>query len=363
MADLLLARMRSQGIVDARFRDVESLLGWVGCVQAQDFGQAKWAVGMRCGGAAVRGQGAVAGASPLTEVEVDAAFNEGRLLRTHLLRPTWHFVLPADIGWMLKLTGSRVKNFCRPYHRQLGIDAAALTRSKKIMIRAMEGAIPRTRAELAAKLRAAKIDTSDIRMNFLLMDAELDGLICSGPRKGKQMTYMLLEERVSRRLELDGDAALAELTRRYFRSHGPATEADLAWWAGMTLGQARRGLDIVGKEMERVVVEEVEYWWGGAAVAAGKMKEVVLLPGFDEYTVGYTDRGMVVPAEFVKATAHGLKPVVLVRGRVAGTWKRQMEKGKMVVEVSALGKWSKATEQGVKREVKRFLEFASSGVS
>jgi len=369
--DILAVRMRSQGIADARFADAESLLAWMGCVQAQDFGQAKWAVGMRCGGALDRGASA---GGAMTEAEIDTAFNEGRMLRTHVLRPTWHFVLPADIGWMVRLTGPRVKNFCRPYHRQLGIDTAMLKRSKKIMIRAMEGGASLTRMELAALLRAAKMDTSDMRMNFLLMDAELDGLICSGPRKGKQFTYALLEERALGQVDLDGDAALAELTRRYFRSRGPATEADLAWWAGMTLGQARRGLEMVGKELERIRIGEVEYWWDGAAgaepwgakrgVAAGgstgteAMKEVVLLPGYDEYAVGYKDRASIVPAEHVKQTFHGLRPVVLVRGRVAGMWKRRVEKGKVVVEVSALDKWSKATVQGVKREVRRFEGFA-----
>ena len=366
--------MLSQGLSDPRFADAESLLAWMGCVQAQDFGQAKWALGMRCGGVGL-GAG-IRGAGVLTEAEVDAAFNEGRLLRTHVLRPTWHFVLPADIGWMLRLTGPRVKNFCRPYHRQLGIDAAVLKRSKRIMTRAMAGGVSLTRVELAGLLRAAKMDTSDIRMNFLLMDAELDGLICSGPRKGKQFTYGLLAERAPGRLDLEGDAALAELTRRYFQSRGPATEADFAWWSGMTLGQARRGLEMVGKEFERIRVGEMEYWWrpigeaamkgpvaaGAAAkglVAAGAaMKEVVLLPAYDEYAVGYKDRASIVAAEHVKKTFHGLKPVVLVRGQVAGMWKRRVEKGKVVVEVSALSKWSKSTVQGVRREVRRFGAFA-----
>jgi len=356
VTELLAARMRSQGIADARFADAESLLQWMGCMQAQDFGQAKWAVGMRCGGA-----GLGAGALPvgaLTEADIDAAFNEGRLLRTHVLRPTWHFVLPADIGWMLRLTGPRVKNFCRPYHRRLGIDAAALKRSKKIMIRAMEGGAALTRVELAALLRAAKMDTSEIRMNFLLIDAELDGLICSGPRKGKQFTYSLLEERAPGRVDLDGDAALAELTRRYFQSRGPATEADFAWWGGMTLGQARRGLEMAGKEFEQIRIGEMEYWGGPTGGVTAAMKEVVLLPAYDEYAVGYKDRAPIVAAELVKDTFHGLKPVVLVRGRVAGMWKRRVEKGKVVVEVSALEKWSKATTQGVKREVRRLGTFA-----
>ena len=193
-------------------------------------------------------------------------------------------------------------------------------------------------------------------MNFLLMDAELDGLICSGARKGKQFSYALLEERAPLQIDLDGEAALGELTRRYFLSRGPATPADFAWWGGMTLGQARRGLEIVGKELERVTVEGVEYWCRGIGGEA-EMPEVVLLPGYDEYTVGYKDRAAIVPAEFAKETFYGLKPVVLVRGQVAGMWKRTVEKGKVVVEVSALGKWRKGTMPLVKKETRRFGTF------
>ncbi|HXB05469.1 MAG TPA: winged helix DNA-binding domain-containing protein, partial [Puia sp.] len=317
--EMLLWRMRSQGIAEGRWRTMESLVGGMGCIQAQDFGQAKWAIGVRVAVTGVEGmRGAAApdgtvtrGPAGVTEADVDAAFNEGRLLRTHVLRPTWHFVLPADIGWMLRLTGPKVKTFCLPYHRKLGIDVGVLKRSKKIMIRAMEGGKQLTRTELAALFRAAKIDTGDIRMNFLLMDAELDGLICSGGRRRKQFCYALLEERAPRQTDLDGEAALAELTRRYFVSRGPATAADLAWWGGMTLGQARRGLEIVGAELERVTVGGEAYWWdGGAAlkevkgVAGGR--EVLLLPAFDEYAVAYKDRGEIVPPAYVKKSSYGL---------------------------------------------------------
>jgi len=393
--ELLFHRMRSQGIAPAGFGNAEGVVGWMGCLQAQDFAAAKWAVGMRMGGGE---PGAV------TEAVVDAAFNEGRILRTHVLRPTWHFVLPADIGWMLRLTGSRVKTFCQPYHRQLGIDAAVLRRSKKIMVKAMEGGVSLMRQELAVLFRQAKIDTSDIRMNYLLMDAELDGLICSGPRKGKQFTYALLEERAPRQGSLRQDeyredAALAELARRYFASRGPATVADLAWWGGMTLGQARRGLAIVGQELECVVIGDVEYWFGGGRMEAGVLgqmgvpvrerkgagrtvqeragvlgqtgagrpghaaagKEVVLLPAFDEYTVAYKDRDAIVPAEYAKASFYGLKPVVLVRGRVAGMWKRTLDKGKVRVEVEAFGAWGQTVKRLVKKEAERFAAFAGDG--
>jgi hypothetical protein len=341
----------------------------MGCIQAQDYGQAKWAIGLRMAeqeageGKAVRG-GRVTRTGggerrPVTDADVETALNEGRILRTHVLRPTWHFVLPEDIGWMIRSTGSRVKAFCRPYHRRLEIDDTVLKRSKKIMIKSMEGGKQLTRPELAALFRAEKIDTSDIRMNFLLMDAELEGLICSGARKGKQFTYALLEERVPRQLDLDGDAAVAELTRRYLTSRGPATVADLAWWSGMSLGQARMGLEMVKKELQRVMVGEVEYWSANGGEGTAR-KEVVLLPAFDEYTVAYTDRSAIVPPEYQKESFYGLKPVIVVRGRVAGMWKRTLKKGKAVVEVNAFGTWSQAVRRLVKKEAERYATFAGT---
>lgn len=374
--DIILRRMESQGITDADFADAGAVVGWMGCVQAQDFAQAKWAIGMRMAGAAgvagTRPVTAAAGrarAKPVTEAGVteagiDRDFNEGRILRTHVLRPTWHFVLPADIGWMLRLTAPRVKMWSRPMQRQLGIDAAILARSKKIMAKALEGGVSLTRQELAVLFRKAKINTDDIRMTFLMMDAELDGLVCSGARKGKQFTYALLEERAPQRLGLDGDAAFGELARRYFMSRGPATLPDFAWWSGFTLAQAKKGLEIIRKELECAVVNGQAYWFSAARGHEAGLramradKGVLLLPAFDEYMVAYKDRGEVLPAAFAKTTSYGLNPVVLVNGRVAGRWKRTLEKGKVMVAVTAFNEWSKITTGLIKKEAQRYAGFA-----
>jgi hypothetical protein len=173
-----------------------------------------------------------------------------------------------------------------------------------------------------------------------------------------------LEERAPRQLKLDGDEALAELVLRYFRSRGPATVADLAWWGGMNLGEARRGLAMVDRELEREVVDGAVFWWGGGKVVGAAetvSPEAVLLPAFDEYAVAYGDRGRLVAAEHLKESSHGLKPVVLVRGKVAGIWKRKIEKGKAAVEIRAWGKWSKAVVNQVKREARRYGAFAGDG--
>ena len=335
----------SIGQAGSRFHSPEALVAWMGCIQAQDFGQAKWAIG-------VRGR-------KVTEADVDAAYNKGRILRTHVLRPTWHFVLPSDIRWMLVLTAPRIRLFCQPHHRKLGIDAAVLRKSRKVLVEALEGGKALTRSEIAALFRRGKINTEDIRMGFLLMDAELEGLICSGPRKGKQFTYALLEERAPAARVLSSEEALEELASRYFRSRGPATAADFAWWSGLTITQAKRGLEMVKGGLESAMVEGTAYWFekrGGAAVAA---PPVLLLPAFDEYTVAYKDRALVVAAEYVKMSSHGLKPMVLVNGRMAGSWRREVGKGKVFVDVAGFDGLGEKVWAAVKREAKKYAVFAA----
>src|SRR6185437_3651681 len=166
--ELVLRRMMNQRIAGGGAGSPGELVGWMGCIQSQDFGQAKWAIGVR--GAA--GSAAVC----------DAAFDDGRILRTHVLRPTWHFVLPSDIRWMLRLTAPRIRQFCQTYYKKLGLDAEVFRRSRKVLAKTLNGGRQLTRVELGEAFTRAKINTDDIRMNFLLMDAELEGLICSGPR-------------------------------------------------------------------------------------------------------------------------------------------------------------------------------------
>ena len=334
--------MESQGLGGRRFDDPAALVGWMGCVQAQDFAMAKWGVGVRIAG---------------SEAVIDAAFNAGTILRTHVLRPTWHFVLPCDIGWMLRLSAPRIRAFSKPYHRQLEIDAAVLRRSRKIMGKALADGGVLTRVEIAELLRRAKIDTSDIRMNFFMMDAELEGLICSGPRVGKQFTYTLLSSRVGRPLEFSGDAALGELARRFFLSRGPATVNDLAWWGGMTVRDAKKGLEVVKGELER----DGEMYWG-VPYSGVSAPRVLLLPAFDELTVAYKDRGAILPHEYEKASSYGLKPVVVVDGRIVGIWRRVMGKGKVVVEVRFFEKVSKTVGRLVEREGERYGKFLGERV-
>src|SRR5688572_10872776 len=224
-------RLHNQHISQVGFRQPAEVVGWLGAVQAQDYAAAKWALALRAPG--------------LTDADVDRALADGSILRTHVLRPTWHFVLPDDIRWMLALTAPRINALSAYYYRQMGLDDATFARSNDVLAKALQGGQQRTREELAAVLHQAGIYNGELlAFTYLMIRAELDGVVCSGARRGKQFTYALLDERAPQARQLTRDEALAELARRYFSGHGPATLADFVWWSGLTVTDARSGLEM-----------------------------------------------------------------------------------------------------------------------
>ena len=336
-AEIARLRLRSQRLGGNPLKTPTEAVAWLGAVQAQDFGAAKWAVAQRLRNA--------------TALDLDATFNDGRILRTHVMRPTWHFLAPADIRWLLKLTAPRVRRLLAYYDRQLGVDAARRRKSRTVIERALNDAAL-TRAEIGAAHRRARIDAGGQTLGHLLMHAELDGLICSGPLKGKQFTYALLEQRVPPADELGDDAALAELARRYFTSHGPATVPDFVWWSGLTTAQARRALDMAQRDLEPVGVEEKTYWLGPVAAGSRPKGPVAhLLPNFDELTVAYKDRGATVGADVMAVARTGgflaLSNVVVIDGQAVGPWKRVVKKNAVTITATSVRRLARAERDAV----------------
>jgi len=354
--DIIQHRLINQQLAAAPaaggFTTSAGLVRWMGCVQAQDFAGAKWAIGNR-----VR---------DLTEAAIDKDFNDGRFLRTHVLRPTWHFVAPEDIRWMLQLTAPRIKAFNKNLHRNLNITAAVLKRSTALLEKTLAGGRHLTRQELQLVLKKARINTDDIRFSFLLMEAELNGVLCSGPRKGKQFTYALLEERVPPAAVLSRKESLGALAKRYFMSRGPATLPDFAWWGGLTLTDAREGLAMCKHELANEVVNGQAYWFGAGMLlkpAAAAAKAVYLLPAYDEYAIGYKDRSDILPGEGAEKTGNGIfKPIIIAGGKIAGTWQRVLTKDVVRVETNAFGAWSGVVAGQVKAMVKRYGKFLGKKV-
>ncbi|MBO9727352.1 MAG: AlkZ family DNA glycosylase [Chitinophaga sp.] len=337
-------RLQQQQIRSTQLTSPAALVEWMGCIQAQDYAGAKWAIGSRIPGS--------------TDASIEKDFNDGRFLRTHILRPTWHFVSPQDIRWMLQLTAPKIKAFNKNLHVKLGISDKDLSQSKTIIGKALSNKTFLTRSALKPLLTKAKINTDDIRLGFLLMDAELDGLICSGPRQGKQFTYALLSDRAPAQAPLDRDEAISRLTLRYFSSHGPATVNDFQWWSGLNMTDIKKGLLLNKSALTHIVANGQAYWFP-AALKADQAPPVTafLLPSYDEYTVAYKDRSDILPPALNTLTGYGIfKPVIVINGQIHGIWNRK-EVGKQLVVDTQLIKKQKSADRAITAAIQRYKTF------
>lgn len=346
MDHVIARRLARQRLLGTRFRTPAEAVAWLGAVQSQDYPGAKWAVGQRVRGA--------------TDGSVEAAFNRGEIVRVHALRPTWHFVAPADLRWIQALTGPRVRRILAVYDRQLGLDARALARAHRILERSLRDHAYKTRAELAAALKAGGVDAAGQTLARIMAHAELTALVCSGPQRGRHATYALVDERVPPARPLDRDEALAELTRRYFTSHGPATVRDFVWWSGLTVKDTRAGLALIGAEPEKV--DALTLWHVRARVKLPPVAGAVhLLPNYDEYLVAYKDRQFVVPPSFKTMVAEQRTDIfanfVLVEGRLAGTWRRTVADALVKVSVDLHRPVTRATRRAIGEAVEALAGF------
>jgi hypothetical protein len=342
-------RLRNQHLTTVFRAEPADLVAHMGAVQAQEFPFAKWGLAQRLGRRYV-------------DADIEEAFAAGRILRTHVLRPTWHFVSADDIRWMLELTGPRVMRTVLSWTRREGIDARTLRRAATLFERALDGGVTLTRAELGERLRRAKITVSAMQMAFVAMYAELEGIVCSGPRRGRQFTYALVAERAPRARRMTPDENLAELTRRYFSSHGPATIRDFVWWSGLTVGETRRGLEMVAAT--RRTVDGLDYWSIGDA-GARPSAAVHLLPIYDEYLVAYRDR-VAVPhgPGTIGAAGRGVtfRHALVSGGEVAGTWSVRATRGGWTLAATPLRRLSHVEREAVLGSAGRFSRFLGQAV-
>lgn len=303
LASLAPRRLANQALTGSPLRRPEDVVGWFGAVQAQEFEPAKWALALRMRGA--------------TSASVGRAFDEGRILRTHAMRPTWHFVRPEDIHWLMALTAPRVHQACAYHRRFVELDPRTLARATGVIERALGDGALLSRNELGDHLQRAGLPMAGQQLAVVAMFAELEGVIASGPRRGRQFTYALLARRAPGGRPLERDEALARLCRVYFKSHGPATLRDFSWWSGLTMADGRRGLDIIKARSE--TVGGLTYWTAGSARRAGTRNDLVqLIPIYDEYVVAYRDR---------VAVPHGtlFRHFVVVNGQIAGGWQPERD--------------------------------------
>lgn len=320
-ATVAARRLRSQLLLGAGAPGVQEVVDWFGAVQAQDYPAARWAVAQRTESG--------------TAADVDRLLGDGAILRTHLLRPTWHLVRAADIGWLLDLTGPRVKAATAWRRRDLGLDDATLSRATALIASGLESG-PLTRRELQDVLVRGGMTLDSVAAGHVLLHAELDGVVCSGGLRGRQQTYALLESRAPAG-RLDPEEALAEIAVRYLRSHGPATLRDLCWWSGLSLRLARQALALAGDAVETASAGDLTmYDAAGPPSARPRRPKVHLLPNFDEYFVAYAERALHVDLSRFGPTPTSveiLSNALVVDGAYAGRWRRTEERAGLLVRV------------------------------
>jgi len=347
VADIIQLRLQNQHLASPVFKNPADIVYHMGAVQAQDYSGAKWAIAQRLVGA--------------NDDLIEKAFTDGDIIRTHVMRPTWHFVSPHDIRWMLELTAPRVQSLSSFRHRQLKLDKGIFAKCEKALIKALEGGRQLARNDVAAALQQAGVSTDEQRFVHIMMEMELIGLVCSGGRQGKQFTYALLNERVPQTKAFERDETLAALAERYFVAHGPATLQDYVWWCGLTVADAKAGIEMIKDKLASSEFEGNTYWFTErSADLVLKSSSAYLLPNYDEYIVSYKDRSAAIEASNIdKADPRGtiFNNTIVVNGRVIGTWKHSFRKNTIVLEIIPFKPLSKANETAINAAAKRYTRF------
>lgn len=353
IADITHQRLHNQRLSATNFRKPQDVVKWLGAVQAQDYYGVKWAIALRLQSA--------------TDAGIEKALNDGDIVRTHVMRPTWHLVAPSDLRWLLKLTAPRVNAISSHYYRKFELDNRFFKRTNKVLMNALRGGKRLTRTELRTEIQRAGVDPGDsIRLGLVLLRAELDGIICSGPRQGSQFTYALLEERVPEVKAVTHEEALAEVASRYFASRGPATLQDFVWWSGLTMRDAKSGVEMVQSQLAKEVIDGKDYWASLSMPRSGPAGPVAyLLPAYDEYIIAYKDRTAALDATTTKIASER-NPVfsssILIDGRIVGGWKRTLKQDAVIVTLNPLRPLRKVEMLAVTEAARRYGAFLAMSV-
>jgi hypothetical protein len=344
--ELLKIRLANQQILSSQFNTPDEIVRWLGAVQAQDYMGALWAVGCRLKNA--------------KEKDIETAIAEKTIVRTWPMRGTLHFVAPEDAKWMLQLLTPRVISRAASVHRNSALDKKVFEKSKKIIIKALQGGKQLLRSDMYQVLEDAKINTSNTRGLHILGVLAQEGLICFGPRVSKQPSFVLLDEWITNHKLLKGDEAIAELTERYFTSHGPATIQDFCWWSGLTQTEARRGLEIIKQKLVEEKINGQSFWMKTTTPAKIKTPGIYLLPPFDEYLVAYKDRSAALESLHSRKvfSINGIfSPVVIINGKIAAIWKRTITKKEVIIELQAFQKFTPAQKESIRKAAKKYSRF------
>jgi hypothetical protein len=324
-SELLFVRLLNQKLIFHGGDKPQEIVKWMGAIQAQDLNMAKLAVGIR--------------SSNLTENDITDAYNRGDILRTHLMRPTWHFVSSEDIYWMTDLTAPQIKSAIKTRHRNLEFTGEIINKCLHIIENLFihETHIPREK--LKSELIRNNIRIDENRLAHILLIAELEKIICSGPLLNGKITYSLLSRRVPEKRSLSREESLTELSKRYFRSHSPATAKDFNWWSGLSMKDVKTGMEYIKDNLSEEVVNSERYWNWNQEKNIRNSSFLHLLPAYDEFLIGYQDRK--IPLHQIRQktiiSQNGIfRPVIVLNGKVCGLWKKIRGKDKLIIELEFL---------------------------
>lgn len=345
--DIATLRLNNQRIAASEFTRPADVVAWFGAIQAQDYLGALWAVGKRC--------------QQATESSVEKAIADKTIVRTWPMRGTLHFVAAEDARWMLELLTPRVQSRLAGRMRQLELDGVVMSRCRKLIGEALQGGNQLRRDAIYKLLEADGIVTAEQRGIHILGQLAQEGLICFGARQGRQPTFTLLEEWAPDSRRLRREEALAELAKRYFTSHGPATRADFIWWSGLSTADAKTAIEFAKPYLVGEEFDGQSYWMSSALpVSKTRSSAAHLLPSFDEYTVAYIDRTAVLNPSYNRQvnTGNGIfSPIIVIDGQVMGSWKRTLKKDTVVITPTPFESFRKTQTQAIAKAAKGYAEF------
>lgn len=344
-------RLLSQQLEFQKFTNPEEVIKWMGAVQAQDFPMSKWAVGLRFPNPSVG--------------KIDEAIDCGKIIRTHVLRPTWHLIPAEDIEWMRKLTSGRIQSSMKSRNKQLELTGELFKKTNRLLEINLTEQENLSREQIEKLLNEAGIRTNDNRLSHILMNAELEGIICSGKTEKNRHTYSLIAKRVKKLKKYSKEEALTELAVRYFQSHFPATLKDFAWWSGLTFTEAKKGFENIKPEFSSMIINSKEYLTGNSSGSGNSGNSVHLLPAYDEFLISYSDRSASLNSvKQDKAVSNNgiFYPVIIENGIVKGKWKRITVKNKIVIEFDIFEKQGSDLIKKIRKKAELFGSFLNKKI-
>jgi hypothetical protein len=348
--NIIASRLGTQGLLEPKFKSPHEAVKFFGAVQAQEYLQAPWSIGMRVLNSKFE--------------DIEKALDDRKIVRTWPMRGTLHYVAAEDVHWMVKLMAPRINRKMNSYYKKLGLDELEFLKIKKILITALEGGNQLTRPEIYKILGDHKIETKSQRGMFILGHFAQDSLICQGSRKGKQQTFTLLDEWVTKSNDLEGDEALGEITFRYFNSHGPAQIIDLMSWTSLTKTEVKIGIEQVKSRLIEETIGDRTFYSTENNTGTFKSPLLHLLPAYDEFTIAYRDRSDLISKENFNNiyVSNGFYSMISVDGKIVGTWKRDTSNERILISVNFFTGVDKQWQQPLEITAKLFGDFHSMKV-